>query len=519
MSLMSSSPESQAKHEVSYRGLLVGCFGSPSWETRLKSKLDKEARQQQQRSSFMYRLHMDSRRRHPTRPAYANSKPKKPSSSPPLTRSTSFFSFSSEASIDDGPASAMSFLPLRLPTFPGDSSRRPVQQKRSSWHNFYVGGLGEIARAPKLPEAYDLRIRKRTSQSSVRLVDGHGSNHVNYPFLSGLPPQPTLRSPLMGTRDSLQLSRHPSRLNRKPVPPLPPLPSYQPLVSKRPCRPAFGTLPTSEYLPPLQFSPPTNITNVFHFHQQILDEKVSNTRAFGTNRVQEVVSPNVPCRQRILDFPPSDASQTRGITTMEPPASPFVVQGVPLIYAVQKMNRKPNHKRSRSRNGAAPGASPLRFKLALIPDNTADVMSPLPGDSTSDKENSQSRATTVLRTPSASSHSNSTTLKQPLKSSLWQDSIVSTHSICSPDSVLGARFTVAPPISGTRTRTFSQNMEKQKLTDDQASLRTPVSEVDIGMLGLDRFHWNDESEELKERPSHMKQDSLALISFWQEAQL
>ncbi|KIK96467.1 hypothetical protein PAXRUDRAFT_825926 [Paxillus rubicundulus Ve08.2h10] len=493
---MSSGPGVRVEYGVSCRGLLVGCFGSPRWETRLRPKLDQEAWRQQQRSSFMYQLHRESRGR--SSRYYANPKPNNPSSSSRRMRSTSFFSFSSEASIDEESVTAMSFLPLRLPTSPGDSSRRPSQQKRSSWH--CISDFGEPTRTRKLPEAYDSKIKRRTSQSSVRLVHVPGSGRVSYSFLSRLPPQSTLSSPFMGTRDSLQLSRHSLRYSRKPVPSLPPLPSYRPsILSRAPHHPVFDPLLASEYLPPLQFSPPTSITSVFHSRQPFLDEKVSNIAATRTNKVRRLTSPDLPSAERILDSR-SDVVQTHVVTTTELPTGPFETQGA----AVQKMNKKPKHKRSQSRNGPTTGASPLQ--LALIPNNTAAA--------TSDKENGQSETATVLRTLSASSHSKSTTLKKPLKSSLRQGSVMSNHSVCSPDSAILARFTVTPSMSETSTRASSRNMGKG--TDDQASLRTPVSKVDIGMLGLDRFHWNDESEELKVRPSHMKKDSHALMSFWEE---
>ncbi|KAF8842072.1 hypothetical protein BDN67DRAFT_966241 [Paxillus ammoniavirescens] len=507
--LMSSGPGVRVKCGVSYRGLLVGCFGSPRWETRLRPKLDQEAWQRQQRSSFMYQLHRESRGRS-SRSSCANSKPKNSSSSSRRMRSTSFFSFSSEASTYEEPVAAVSFLPLRLPTFPGDNSRKPSQQKRSSWH--CVSDFGEPTRTRQLPEAYDSRIKKRTSQSSVRLIDGPGSGRVSYSFLSRLPPQSTLSSPFMGTRDSLQLSRHSSRYSRKPVSPLPPLPSYRPLIPTRnPHHPAIDPIPAGEYLPPLQFSPPTSITSVFHSQQQFLGEEMSNTRGTRTNTSERLTSPDLTSAERILDSSPSDSVRTHGVTTTELPTRPFVIQRAPLVFAVQKMNRKPKHKRSRSRNGPGAGASPLR--LALIPDNTVAAL-PVLEDNTSGKENSQLGMATVLRTPSASSHSKSTALKKPLKSSLRQGSVMPSHSVCSPDSAISARFTITPSMSETSTRASSQNMGK--CMDDQASLRTPVSEVDIGMLGLDRFHWNDESEELKVRPSHMKKDSHALISFWEE---
>ncbi|KAF9237626.1 hypothetical protein BU15DRAFT_63017 [Melanogaster broomeanus] len=379
----------------------------------------------------------------------------------------------------------MSFGPLPLSHYRGGKAKRPVHQKSSSWNGFrsYVGDFGEAAGPSTIPEVYDMTIGRRASQSPVRLVDSPG---VSFSFLSDPPPQSTPSSPLTGPRDSLQLSKHSSKSSREPIPPLPPLPSYQPLILSR-----CPQNPTSECLPPLQFSPHTSITNVFHSRQPDFGEMVSIPRVPNTDRVERVVSSEHLCAEPILNSSPSNASQTRDVNTMEPPTNSAGIQAAPLVYAVQKMNRKSKHRRSRSRNGPAVGMSPLR--LALIPDETADVMSPLPRDGTNDKENDQSKAATVLRTTPASSYSNSTTSNKPLKSSLRQNSITSTLSACSPDSAIRARRIVTPSMSETSTLALSLNTEKSM--NDQASLRTPVSKDDTGRFGLDRFHWNDESED------------------------
>jgi hypothetical protein len=51
-------------------------------------------------------------------------------------------------------------------------------------------------------------------------------------------------------------------------------------------------------------------------------------------------------------------------------------------------------------------------------------------------------------------------------------------------------------------------------------LQTPkfdhLDEVDIGMLGLDRFQWSEESGGLiQSHSSNIKSDSVALTSFWE----
>ncbi|KIJ66649.1 hypothetical protein HYDPIDRAFT_108552 [Hydnomerulius pinastri MD-312] len=210
----------------------------------------------------------------------------------------------------------------------------------------------------------------------------------------------------------------------------------------------------------------------------------------------------------------SKAPPALDLNTVELPVSPsFVIQGPPLVYAVQKMSRKPKHKRSRSRNSpVVVGASPLR--TTVIPDNASDLVPPLPADIANGKENGQPHATFILRPPPDMSHHISPASKKPFRSSSRQNSITSSYSVCSREGALAAPPTITPPMSDTSTPSFFQNLEKS--LDDQISIRTPASEVDIGMLGLDRFYWSDNNEESKVQPSHIKKDSLALISLWDE---
>jgi hypothetical protein len=72
------------------------------------------------------------------------------------------------------------------------------------------------------------------------------------------------------------------------------------------------------------------------------------------------------------------------------------------------------------------------------------------------------------------------------------------------------------------TKSFAHSAFESSLSDLSA-LQTPkfdhLDEVDIGMLGLDRFQWSEESGGLiQSHSSNIKSASVALTSFWEEGE-
>lgn len=422
------------------RGLLVGCLGSPTWETTLTSKLDGATwrRGQVQRSSFAYRLHTRSTTRS-TPSAHSKSQT---SSGSRVATSTAFTSYSSHAD------------QLVLPSSSGSSwhgSSCTCSAHRPNSHPRY-GDFGEFHDA-RSPGGGVHQVTRRVSPSSIRLVDGpsHGS-HVDYAFLSALPPNAIVASPLMGARDSFQLSRCSLRCDRRPVPPMPSLPLFLPFYL--PNGPETLGAQGGGYLPPLRSSPLASVARVFYSQQQALEK----------TRVPDLGERSkAPC----LESASSKIYQA---------ASSFVAPEISALRVHPMQKTKSSHKRSHSCTG-----------LAIVP--RMDEAAPPPDDKKSSEMGSMQMG--VQRTLSGSSCDDSVTSKKPLKSCMRQHSVV-----------------FIPSHNSTLSETSTQTRQS---TGDRASLETPPSDNDIGILRVKQFHWNNDIKELKVQPCHMKKDNIALM--------
>lgn len=443
-----------------HRGLLVGCLGSPAWETNLTSKLGAAGR----RSSFAYQLHMRSTTLRSSRTASARSRSKNSSSGSRLTKSTIFTGYSGDAD------------PLVMPLSSG-SSRIPPSRGGSSFITSTdcrprYGDFGEF-NGVRSPRGGVPKVARRASPSSIRLVDGPShSNQVDYAFLSALPPNAIVASPLMGARDSFQLSRCSLKCNRTPVPPMPSLPSFLPFYLPKPETLESHVVQAREYLPPLHFSPLASVAKVFHSQHQVVERKAPNSRAADLDESRNVA--------------PSLESASSSKTHHASNAIPLATLGIPTLHTIQKA--KLTHKRSQSSKDLAIGGSSQRTTLVADEVKCSEIGSMQSG---------------VLRTHSGSSRDGSVISQKPLKSCLRQNSVVPLPLVCSSDS------TLTPSMSEASTQTFARSL------GDQASFRTPISDVDIGILGLDRYRWNDEIKELKVRSCHTKKDSVALVPVWE----
>ncbi|KAG2341372.1 hypothetical protein BDR05DRAFT_965419 [Suillus weaverae] len=500
--------------------ILVGCLGSPAWETDIESGSNANSTKQHRTASFMYQLHRQSKQRSSKSysAGHRSSKGSTSQAPPPqaqLLRSMSFFSFSSEHSTEDATKKLGSHLlhNTRVLTYPTKAQSAIVAPQRYSL-------LIDSSMSGQLSDLYEkcdasrssLRARNlypsgRTTSGvdlgpSLRLVGASDVTAVPYSFLSAFPPSSRVLSPLTGTRDSLQLSRrHSTKSVRKPVPPLPPLPSHN-LFSQRPScispTELSASLPPpasiSRFLPPLEFSPAASMGNFNAITDQApahLSDKTplspSNSSKFKTSRL---VSP----------------STSDSVATVK--SHPHVLHPAdPLVFAVQKMKRKTKHKRSstiRSRSGITPSASPLR--IMALPQDMSDCK-PVVDTPTSNKENYATIISASKTIDDDRIHCLMT------DASNWLSPILDPTS--SPDAHLEPCHLSQSPSSA--------RSDAEGSLSEVSSLQTPKSdcldEVDIGMLGLDRFHWSEESEEmLKSCSSHIKNDSMALISFWEEGQ-
>ncbi|KAI9570523.1 hypothetical protein HD554DRAFT_2170127 [Boletus coccyginus] len=414
------------------RGLLIGCLGSPTWETDLTSKLGGATwrRDQVRRASFAYR-----------------STSKTWGSSTRLSKSTGVTSYASDG---DQPVLPLSSESLRIPPSRGGKALSSVRRNTSTGCHPRYGDFGEFHEA-RSPGGGAPNITRRASPCSIRLVDGPGhSSQVGYSFLSALPPDAVVVSPLMGIRDSFQISRCSLKCDRKPVPPLPSMPLFLPFYlpnvpeTLKSSRPLEG-----EYLPPLRFSPLTSAAKEFCSQRQVFEKKAPS------NRVPDISesTSRVPCLES------ASSSKTHHATNV---ASPFVAQRVPTLHPARMTSARSNHKRSQSCTGLAIGGSSLRTTLEAAALSVEDKK--WGGEMASMRAG-------ILRAPSGSSRDGSVIPTKPLKSCLRQSTAV-PMLVRNPDS------TLTPSVSETSTRTFG--------TGDQASLLTPISNVEMGVLRLDQ---------------------------------
>ncbi|KAG2071728.1 hypothetical protein BDR04DRAFT_1230888 [Suillus decipiens] len=505
--------------------IVVGCLGSPAWETDIESDFDANSTKQRRTATFMYQLHRQSK--NPSLKSYSaayclsrSSTSQVPPSQAQLSRSVSFFSFSSEHSTEDVSKKPGSHLlpSTRFLTYPAEAWSRNTTTIAPQRYSLLIdssvsGQLGDFCGEGDANHnslrARNLYPSGRTTSSvdlgpSLRLVGTSDVTAVPYSFLSAFPPSSYVLSPLTGTRDSLQLSRrHSTKSARKPVPPLPPLPSYSLFSQQSSCIPPTE-LPVSLpppagvplFLPLLEFSPPCSMGSFSAMIDQVPAHLSNNTPLSSSNSSKSGTTPLIS---------PSVADSVATVNSL-----PHVLHPAdPLVFAVQKMKRKTKRRRSstiRSRNGT-PSASPLR--IMVLPEDTSDHK-PIEDIPTSDKESYATAISTSNTIDDNRIHCLMTDASSQLSPIL--------DSTSSPDAQLELRH-----VSRSLERASSARSDIEGSLSEVSPLQTPkfdrMDEVDIGMLGLDRFRWSEESEEmLKSCSSHIKNDSVALVSFWEEGQ-
>ncbi|KAH7925480.1 hypothetical protein BV22DRAFT_1195134 [Leucogyrophana mollusca] len=523
-------------------GFLVGCFGSPTWETRIKSKIDKEAWRRHRTSSLGYKLHQESQRRSSRTVSINNSDRQKgnPRSDGRLTRSVSFFSFSSDqnssnpAGIETTRSSrTLAYPPKVLTGTPGSSvSRRYSALGRSAGVSRRVGDFGENIYPwddSRVSVGRNRRHNTRTTTSweadaSLRLVKPTEGTNNPFSFLLGCPPDSAVTPPLTSTRDSLQFPRSYNQLLCKPLP-LPPLPASftQPVRGDGVVSTESRNMPIPPHLlPPLHFSPTSGLSdfpssplpNQTGATGSVFDLSIlpSNTHETPTETAASPTSEDTEFIQpRPLSISPGVPNGA--VSSSGRPTRSNLAPKTPPIFAIQKLaGRKKSKSKtshiSRSGSGAVLSASPLRSVV-------------LPEGSEGAKENACSPAARLANFGaiefSESTPPNDHGAIHPALHPLSPSSYSSTSSprpISAYDSGVSALKVAIP-----------RSRDSHKSAGTTPTLRTPRSdqdfaerfeEVDIKLLGLDRFHWSEEVEEAKTRSSHAKKDSMGLISFWEE---
>ncbi|KAG1791732.1 uncharacterized protein HD556DRAFT_1384508 [Suillus plorans] len=519
-----------------FLAIFVGCFGSPAWETDIESDFNANSTKQRRTASFMYQLHRQSKQHSSKSYSVAHRSSKSSTSQAPLSqaqlsRSMSFFSFSSEHSTEDATKKSRSHLlpSTRALTYPTIARSRITATIAPQRYSLFVdssisGQLGDFCEKCDTSRS-SFRSRNLYQSGwttsgvdlgpSLRLVGASDVTAVPYSFLSAFPPSSYALSPLTGTRDSLQLSRrHSTKSTRKPVPPLPPLPSHGLFSQQLSCISSAelpASLPppasVSRFLSLLEYPAPASIWNVPAITDQAPAHLSNNTPLSPSHSSKFETSPLV------------SANIADSVSTVK--SLPHVLHTAdPLVFAVQKMKRKTKHKRSstiRSRSGIVPSASPLR--IMALPEDIPDRKS-VGNTPTSDKEN----CATAVPTSKAIDDDRIRRLMTDASNRL---SLIPDQT-SSPDAQFELRCLSQPldrasSASSVKSTKSPAHSDIEGSFSEVSSLQTPKSdrldEVDIGMLGLDRFHWSEESEEmLKSCSSHIKNDSVALISLWEEGQ-
>lgn len=502
-----SSLFSEVKATPSHSALLaflVGYLGSPSCETDRKLALDKHLSNQRRTASLMYRLRREPKYRSSTSYSVVCNSSNSLSVTSPAQVAPSIFSVtpSSEHSIevatDFWPPPSADLEVLAHPTKVWPRTVTTVASKRCSLliDHPYCGQLGDFSEkldhdsssfGPHIQSDWTTTVVDY-APTSLRLV-GASVTAVPYSFLYAFPPSShTLApAPLTGTRDSLQLARTHPKLARKPVPSLPPLPTYTPSSGKGP-----SGVSLSDSIPSLL--PSTSIGSV----STVADEESAHMNPLGTGNPATVeVTPPVSTS------PTGTFTSCKLLRRVTDPADP------PLVFAAHKMIAKKKNRRScaaRSRSGVIPGASPLRIVVFQeeMTDRMPIVDTPLcrKGGSTIDAgqmaQNTSYRFYPIL---GPTSHSDTGFRSRRVSQLLNEPS-----AACSAESMQSL-----------------DHSDVEGSLSDLSTLQTPkfdhLDEVDIGMLGLDRFRWPEDGEDfMQSHSSDIKSDSVAVTSFWEEGQ-
>lgn len=451
------------------QGLLVGIFGSPRWETRIKVKVDKET-WVHRHSSLAYRFNTGSE---PSRPVHLHFGGVASSNSR-ATGSTSYFSLRSVSRNKPLTNRTMTSGPSRMLTYPGQRSRKSVGllprcrsfPARCHMHDdvLNVGHVNNNSQPPL--ESY--------LSPSTRLADPSDRNSL-FTFLSEIPQETTLSSPLMGTRDSLLLSKSQVRPDRRPIPALPPLPPCQPATlsdERHPC-PNQSSTKCGDYLPPFQFSPPTST-------HSLIASPEGGPQGHATVTVK-FISKSDSSREHCLSV--DDIS-----LPVLPDALVHVTKGA-------KRELRSGKSRFRSHRISSP---PLRSPL--IPED-AELTSPMSEEITRNKEIER------LASTWPAVYGGGIAFHHPLQHYRTK------NSGCYPDNFVGLGVRVTPFMSNESTPILATNAGNSPT--DQVSVRTPLSEllgdIDVGIFGLERFYWDDSQEEGKLHCAHAKNDSMALV--------
>jgi len=545
-----SSTSFHASTEISDKnkttGFLTGFFGSPAWETKISSEVDSAAWRQRNNYSFAYQLHTQSRQRssQPYQPQW-----KSPSISPPRsssvvdggTRITMRLSKSSSLNLPKRPQKSHDPLTRRLSL--------PLKgTKRSTYSEPSIGDAsGSRSRSSS-------RSRRKPSLGGLKASNNSTSNHISPSLVQGTAAQglPLPRSPVFSSSSSPLFLSNPfppmfkTTSSRNPVSPLPSLPVTDPFSSATAA--AANTSSTTIPLPsnigisrPFPLLPRVNYDFILksdphnsmqgrsrdsRLYQELLPVlKPLDVYTSVSENNQPTQSDTLPASRQALSSVACPTSCVSGSCGLPPLQKPPLLSSVPVFSQKVVLPRhrtkqkSTNDAQARARRSSSLGPSPLRAMILPDASSGSDIGSPCLDRS--DKENQP------LVASGQNSRKNLTSGAFGVRSSGYgefgelavdQEFGSQSDSEClrasmNAENASKILLNMSREQEGTGRSCSRSKINRESATSQSRSWE-PSKEVDLGLLGLDRFIGDGSTD----GGVGGKDDSeIDFVSFWQEA--
>ncbi|KIM91766.1 hypothetical protein PILCRDRAFT_811043 [Piloderma croceum F 1598] len=522
-------------------GFLVGFLGSPAWETKISPEVDSAAWKQRNDYSFAYQLHTQSRQRfsQPYQPQWkspSTSSRRSSSVGDGRTRITMRLSKSSSLNLPKRPQKSHDPLPRRL-SLPSRGTKRPTSS---------VSSIGDVSRNRSRSNS---RSKRKRSLRGLKTSKNSASNGISPSLVEETEATvfPLPRSLIFSSPSPLFLSNpFPPRFritpSRKPVSPLPSLPVSDPLSSaantsstnipvpsnieiSRP----FPLLPRVTYDFILKSDPRDSMkgrSRDSRLYQELLPVlKPLDVYTSAPENKQPTQSDAMSASYRALSSVACPTNCASGSCSLPPlqnspllSSAPVCVQKAVLPKPRPKL-KSTNNAHARARRSSSLGPSPLRTMILPDASSGSDIGSPRLDKN--DKENQP------LAASNQSSRRNLTAGAFGVRSSecgelgelpVDQEFASQFDSECIRASMNAEKaskilLSISREQEGTKRISTRSKNTRESATSKSRSWE-PSKEVDLGLLGLDRFigdgstdggvGWKDDSE-------------IDFVSFWQEA--
>lgn len=551
------------------RGLLIGLFGSPSWETRVKSLSYKADCRGYGQFSFMYNLNTESRRRRhsQTRRISSGVKSSLSSNGSGRTRSVSVSTIVDSRALYEirAPTGHRRYHSFKLParpckahldsptpqparrfSLPSASRKETTQNRKHSSLKSHRSRRSDVSRSSLIG----------LGNSSLRLVDASFGPDQQLP-LSPRPHNP----PLTTSPEALSTNKFSSR--SAIIPPMPSLPALgflqaasKPITVDATKRNSTDISISHPYALSANRKRTSQSTSSSYYDQR------STRRTFytPTESTPPPLTMKADCQSPTVPRVPfATVTPELNLSRLDIPfPSPTLSPGLPPMpftppnhtatsFTLPKLKPKPRSPSVRIRRSPAIGPSPLRSMI--LPDPSEGSL----GSRASDKENSGSRSRPVsiksahsqlglglpstrrlglerIENPENSTRGLNLTVKgQPMDGS--------PRPLCprdddDPNILLGMIRELVEETSEWDSSLFMDEGFKSLIQESKMSVRAATdkgshgipeersAEVDLGLLGLDIFR-NDSKTSLLERPKGHREKQAErqkgdLVSFWDD---